>query len=104
MRLAADRPDWLPVLWAALQRAKKAAPYGGVFAGRYVLQELSHAMGRPAWAPGLRPMATYGLLQKEGESSRGGQRAYYRMPDPGGVERALGELRDRGVFSFPSTS
>jgi hypothetical protein len=103
MRLAVDSPDWLPVLWAAMEAAKRAAPFGGVFAGRRALEELSSAVGRPAWAPGLHSLVAYGLLQKDGESSQGGRRAYYRMPDRAGVEEALSELRDRGVFPFPTS-
>ena len=44
--------------------------------------------GAPSWRPGLRLLAAHGLIEKVGESTRG-PRAYYRMPDPDGVEQAL---------------
>lgn len=98
LRLASERPDWLPVLEAACRSAKTSEPYGGEFAGRWVLQELGNQTGEPVWAPGLRLLVGYGLLEKAGESTRGGRRAYYRMPDRAGIEATLAELRDRGLF------
>lgn len=91
MRLAAERPDWLAVVRASLNRAREAAKYGGEFAGSWVLSDL-RAAGLAEWLPNLRMLAGYGILTKSGESTRGGQRAYYRMPDADGVERALDEL------------
>jgi hypothetical protein len=98
LRLASERPDWLPVLQAAARRALSAEPFGGEFAGHWVLRDLGEETGRPAWRPGLRLLVGYGLLLKAGESTRGGRRAYYRMPDREGVEAALAELRSRGLF------
>ena len=92
MRLAYERPDWLPVLRAACEQARKTEPYGGEFAGKWVLQELEQLTGSPAWRPGLRLLAGYGLIEKASESTRGGRRAYYRMPDREGIERALSQL------------
>jgi hypothetical protein len=94
MRLASERPDWVPVLRAAAERARKSEPYGGEFAGHWVLQELDQQAGRRHWLPGLRLLVSYGLIEKSGESTRGGRRAYYRMPDRIGVERALSELME----------
>ena len=45
--------------------------------------------GSPRWIPNLRILVSYGLLEKSGPSTRGGRRAYYRMPDRPGVEKAL---------------
>ena len=39
--LACERRDWLPVLQAACKVAEESEPYGGRFAGRWVLQEAS---------------------------------------------------------------
>lgn len=97
-RLATDRPDWLLVLRAAAKRAKLAEPYGGRFAGRWVLEDLKNDLGKPAWVPGLRVLVAYGLLEKVGETVRGGKRAYYRMPDRVGVEEVLSEIEARGAF------
>ncbi len=54
------------------------------FAGRWVLG------GVPVL--NLRTLSAKGILEKVG-SSRGGHRAYYRMPDPDGVGQALRTLR-----------
>jgi hypothetical protein len=40
----------------------------------------------------LRILETYGILKKEGETVRGGRRAYWSMPDIEGVKIALLEL------------
>jgi hypothetical protein len=93
-RLAYEHPDWVPVLRAACIQARKSEPYGGQFAGRWVLQELAQQTGHPEWQPGLRRLVAYGLLEKAGDSTRGGRRAYYRMPDRLGVEDALNEIPD----------
>jgi hypothetical protein len=88
-RLAAERPDWLPVLAAACVVAQRAEQFGGEFAGSQVLDELGRQGSHASWRPGLRLLVAYGLLEKSGESARGGRRAYYRMPDREEVEQAL---------------
>lgn len=100
-RLAVERSDWLPVLEAAVAVATRAEPHGGEFAGASVLSELA-ARGGPAWVNNLRLLTTYGLIEKSGESTRGGRRAYYRMPDREGVERELVHWRTqrRPPFRF----
>lgn len=81
-RLARERPDWLPIVKACLEEAKETK---GEFAGAWV-------MGRARrWFPNLRPLVGYGILKHE-ETTRGGRRAYYTMPDVVGVENALHEL------------
>jgi hypothetical protein len=92
MRLAYEHPDWIPVLQAACAQARKSEPYGGQFAGSWVLKELQAQTGHPAWRPGLRRLVTYGLLEKVGESTRGGRRAYYRMPDRREIELSLADI------------
>jgi len=94
LRLARERPEWLPVLDAACSCARVAEPYGGEFAGAWVIDELARTTG-VRWLPGLRTLVSFGLLEKSGETVRGGRRAYYRMPDPGGVAQALREVRER---------
>jgi hypothetical protein len=89
--LVRERPEWLPVLRAACKVAEESEPYGGRFAGRWVLQEAGH------WAPGLRVLASYGLLEKSGQSTRQGRRAYYRMPDWRDVRQALSRLDTTGL-------
>ena len=93
MRLAFEQPDWVPVLQAACEQARASEPYGGEFAGSWVLLKLQELTGKPAWRPGLRLLVGYGLIEKSGESTRGGRRSYYRMPDRVAVEIALEELR-----------
>lgn len=90
--LARERPGWLIVLKAATAVAEAAEPHGGRFAGRWVLEELSTELGRPAWLPGLRLLVGYGLIEKSGESTRGGSRAYYRMPHWQAIRTALDRL------------
>jgi hypothetical protein len=101
MRLASERPEWVPVLKAACVCAERAEQFDGEFAGAWVLSELRQETGE-GWRPGLRTLATYGLLEKSGESVRGGRRAYYRMPDRSGVEAALAELRRRKIIGNPT--
>jgi len=91
-RLAYEHPDWLPVLEAAAAVAANVEEYGGEFAGAWVVDELGRR-GRPRWIPNLRILVGYGLLEKSGPSTRGGRRAYYRMPDRVEVERALEDWR-----------
>jgi hypothetical protein len=88
-RLAVEHPDWLPILEAAAAVAARVEEDGsGEFAGAWVVDELGRR-GLPRWIPNLRILVSYGLLEKSGPSTRGGRRAYYRMPDRAGVEDAL---------------
>lgn len=91
-RLAHERPEWLPVLEAAVSVAAGVEEHGGEFAGAWVVDELAKR-GPRRWIPNLRILVAYGLLEKSGPSTRGGRRAYYRMHDRLGVERALDAWR-----------
>lgn len=92
-RLQTEKPEWIPVLRAAVTVAERVEPYGGQFAGSWVLEEWGR-QAKPdiAWKPGLRTLATYGLIEKVGESTRGGRRAYYRMTDRAGIDEALKQI------------
>jgi hypothetical protein len=92
MRVASEHPTWIPVLAAACKRARAAEPYGGEFAGAWVFDEIARQGAEPG-IPNLRPLASFGLIEKSGESTRGGNRAYYRMPDREAIERALETLK-----------
>lgn len=90
-KLAEDYPDWLPIVEAALDLSKTYK--SGEIAGRWVLNKAREK--NLTWlAPthNLRKLVSYGILEKV-DTSRGGRRAYYIMPDPEGVERALKELK-----------
>lgn len=87
-RLAREHADWLPVLDAAAAVAAQAEPHGGEFAGAWVVDELGRR-GAPRWIPNLRILVSYGLIEKSGPSTRGGRRAYYRMPLRTQIEQAL---------------
>jgi hypothetical protein len=100
MRLAHERPEWIAALRAACVTARTAEDFSGDFAGAWVLDELERQNGT-RWLPGLRTLATYGLIEKSGPSTRGGRRAYYRMPDRQGVEMALAELARRTAGAAP---
>jgi hypothetical protein len=92
-RLASDHPDWLPILRAAVVVAERTEPYGGQFAGRWVLQEwIQREKPEDPQRPGLRRLEAYKLIMKAGPSTRGGRRAYWRFPDRDGVDAALKEL------------
>ena len=85
-RLARERPDWLPMVRACLEEVGETR---GEFAGAWVLARAKRqGIG---WFPNLRLLVGYGVLKHE-DTARGGRRAYYSMPDPAGVERALQEL------------
>lgn len=84
-RLARERPGWLPIVAACLEEAKESK---GEFAGAWVL-ERANKLGIP-WFPNLRLLVGYGILKHE-DTTRGGRRAYYTMPDIEGVENALRE-------------
>ncbi len=90
--MAYEYPDWIPILRAACVQARKSELYGGQFAGSWVLREASTTVSGRVWRPGLRRLVAYGLLEKVGESTRGGRRAYYRMPRRDEIESALAEL------------
>jgi hypothetical protein len=94
-RLAVERPEWLSVLAAAAAVAASVEEHGGEFAGARVVDELARG-GSPRWIPNLRILVSYGLLEKSGPSTRGGRRAYYRMPDRVGVVKALEAWRADG--------
>ncbi len=94
--LSKERPQWLPVLEAVLTVAERAEPYGGEFAGAWVLDELEHRTGHPIWLPNLRVLLSYGFLEKVGESARGGRRAYYRCLGAQAIARALTRLAPVG--------
>jgi hypothetical protein len=94
-RLAIEHPEWLPVLEAAAAVAASVEKHGGEFAGAWVVDELARR-GSPRWIPNLRILVSYGLLEKSGPSTRGGRRAYYRMPDRAGVLSALEAWRAGG--------
>ncbi len=89
--LSNERPEWLPVLEAALVVAERCEPYGGEFAGAWVLEELKQQTGHTVWLPNLRVLISYGFLDKVGESARGGRRAYYRFTDRQTVGSVLAE-------------
>jgi len=95
--LAAERPDWIPVLEAAIAVSDRVEPYGGEFAGAWVIDELERRSGHRTWLPNLRVLLSYGLVEKAGESTRGGRRAYYSMPAKRAVVQALSHLKTRRV-------
>jgi len=87
--LLREYPEWRDVVAAALEEAKTIK--GGQFAGAWVL-EIAKKHG-VRWIPNLRKLVAYGILEKVGESTRGGRRAYYSMSDADSVERALNDVR-----------
>lgn len=91
-RLAHENPEWLPIVEICLEKAKSIE---GDFAGAWVLSEFNNrglTWRGKNWFPNLRVLVSHGILQRT-HVSRGGRRAYYIMPDPDGVEKALKELK-----------
>jgi hypothetical protein len=86
-RFVFERPEWVPVLRAAIAVAERAEPHGGEFSGRSVVNELA-ARGGPRWISNLRILVSYGLVEKVDSSAR---RAYYRMPARAEIEGALAQ-------------
>jgi hypothetical protein len=91
--LEAERPEWISVLEAAIAVSDRVEKFGGEFAGAWVLDELERRAGRRTWLPNLRVLQSYGLLEKVGESVRGGRRAYYRIPAKKLVVEVLARLK-----------
>lgn len=60
------------------------------FAGCWVLKKIKEKREFYPVGPGLKKLAAYGILKRT-ETTRSGRRAYYIMPDPEGVGRALKE-------------
>jgi hypothetical protein len=92
--VASGSADLVGLLQAACVLSRRGEENGtGVFAGRWVLQEWATRTGGTTWRPGgLRPLAAEGLIVNAMQSTRGGHRAYYRMPDREEIERTLAEL------------
>lgn len=88
VHLLRDHPEWFPVVSSAVEEAQTIKT--GRFAGAWILDRAKKRGVQ--WLPNFRKLVAYGILQKDGESSRGGRRAYYTMPDIEGVERALKEF------------
>jgi len=86
-RLSKERPDWIPIVKECLECAQEYKE----FAGSWVLTGLEEKRKEKVWKPGLRTLVAYGILKKI-RTTRGGRRAYYIMPDPEGVKKALQEL------------
>lgn len=98
LRLAAEDPQWLPAVRAAVSVAQRV---GDEFAGAWILSELQRSNAGRTWYPNFRRLVTFGILEKVGESTRGGQRAYYRIVDVAGVRRGLDEASRSDVGLAP---
>lgn len=81
--LANEKPDWLSVALVAY-RVAEGRDY---FPGGTVLDAIG---GWTQSFPSLRTLAKFGVIEKVW-SSRGGHRAYWRMPDREGVGRGLAD-------------
>jgi len=95
--LLRDHPEWRGVVVAALEEAKTVK--SGRFAGAWVLEKAkAHGV---RWIPNLRKLVAYQILKKEGDSTRGGRRSYYSMPDFEEVELALRDFGTSSVHGDP---
>lgn len=102
-RLAAEQPEWVPAVRAALTLAESGRD---VFPGASIVGELRRQQAARTWYPNFRPLATYGVVEKAGRSTRGGSRAYYRIPDLEGVRQGLRDLEatEGGARTYPDLS
>lgn len=80
------RGDWLEILDACLDAHDKIDNED--FAGAWVNNRTDY------WFPGLSTLKGYGLLEKT-DTTRAGQRAYWKLKDPDGVREVLKELNVR---------
>ncbi len=86
-----EHPEWVEVLRACISVAKRIG--GSKVAGSWVYGELKDKQS--SFLPNnLRLLVRTGLLQKMGDSTRSGHRAYYLLPDITVIENALDALRD----------
>lgn len=100
--LAYEHPEWVPILEACIAVARRSD--SSRFAGSWVHAELSNK-GNLHLPNNLRLLVRVGLLEKSGESVRGGHRAYYELPDVDEVAAALEALsKDGGTFSITRQS
>src|SRR5260370_375884 len=65
------------------------------------LDALEPGTGRRTWFPNLSVLVSYGLIEKAGESSRGGRRAYYRFSAKQSIKEALTRLGAAGESGKP---
>lgn len=90
--LAYEHPDWVPVLQACIAVAKRSQSLK--IAGSWVYTELSNQGYRPL-PNNLRLLVRAGILEKSGESVRGGHRAYYLLRNIEEIGAALQDLPAR---------
>lgn len=88
-RLLEEKPEWISILRACVKCAEKY----GEFAGSWVLKEVEKELKKKVWVPGLRTLVAYDILKKT-DTSRGGRRAYYIMPDIDGTKKAIQEFEN----------
>lgn len=91
-RLALERPEWLPVLRAAVRVARAAATLGEDFPGSAVVTEAKSAELVTMHIPGLRTLVTYGLITPTERGARNGRTTYYTMPDAAAIKAELDHL------------
>jgi hypothetical protein len=85
--LLKEFPEWFPVLQVCLEQARRGTT--DRFAGSWVVWKLQQMDIKPP--NNLRKLTSFGILVKT-HTTRAGKRAYYVMPDPNGVEKALFEF------------
>lgn len=93
-RFAMELPYLVDGLETTLQVANEHEQWQQ-FAGAEVNRRLLSAGLTPF--PNLRVLAGYELLVKVGQTTRGGRRAYWWMPDREGVDNGLAEVTPGGL-------
>ena len=92
MTVARDHADWLDRVDACHRYGTEQIDNGvadGRFAGAWILKRLGLS------SPPLVPLVRWNILERVGDTTQGGHRAYYRVKDLEGIGRALHDLGRR---------
>jgi hypothetical protein len=92
MMLADERPDLLVLVRAIHEIVER---HGNQFSGSAALNHARSIAPNSSLPPTLRPLSARKIVATTGASKQG-HRAFYRLVDSAGVERAL---RDLGVLA-----
>lgn len=92
--LAYEHPEWVPILRACVIVSKRSG--SDRIAGSWVHAELRN-QGSAYLPNNLRLLVRVGILEKSGDSVRGGHRAYYILPVLSEMDAALKSLDQASV-------
>lgn len=84
-------PELQRVLWACLDycTAETCAPIEPIICYKWVARRYQARFGGTFHQSRLADLERLGVLAKDGDTSRGGDRRYYRILDPGALAELL---------------